>query len=292
MSNSLVVYGSFGAPKNVAGLCKAYDSVADLYGIGARASTQGSGASPIDYLRMPLHESARYESRIRRAMLDPCQTLEDFDASIYGDHTGSATEKRMREGLRDAFTRRTAMPYDRAASSRSVYYKEGLIESSLAKPFHISSLANNMLPLIFRYTRTGQANADKTLAISEFVPGALNLCFTHTPENNMRKYLPVVTSRFRRYLLRHPLRHPGVPSLEGRRITIYLHTPVECSGSGKDEFHLVVIPRKGLKFGLMPLYELPRAIDRIFHDNHKALTDCVAVNPVYDDFRSFALRAM
>lgn len=58
-------------------LCTAYDAVAGLY---ATCAYPGGGMAGMTtaHLRMPVTETARYESAIRRAMLDPCNSRDDF----------------------------------------------------------------------------------------------------------------------------------------------------------------------------------------------------------------------
>ena len=283
MSNDVFVQGSSSARNKVSYLCAAYDSVMSLYGDCAHPMG-GQYRHVPDYMRMAPDKSSRYESAIRREMLLPCDTVDDFFRMINDTAHAGVTERRMKERLRDAFDCRRKMPYDRHNIAMSIFETDGDTWRGLRKPFHTSN-AENMRVKILTY-RVGEHVNQSSLGIWERVPGGLNLCLTRLPENRMEEHIPIVSRLFYGILCKERL----IPA-EGLRIKVFMHTPIEFSSEGKDEFHLITSSKQG-KLVLMPHVELPRMVDYLFHINHENVTRGVALDTLANDFRGFALRAM
>lgn len=253
-----------------------YDAVAAVYTNCAYPALQ-DGA--IYHSCMPWDKARRYERNIRRAMLASCETLNDFRRKIY-DAPGTGTDEEIRGQLRDAYDRRSRMPYNRE-------------RASWPGPFHSY---DDISAAAFEYTDyfprgDGRKYRCKTLAVVEIEKDRVNLCFTLLPGNDLRSQIDYVADEFYR---KHLVARMDRDVFQGKRVDVYMHIPLEFSFHGRDEFLLVdsmhVEPKiKGP--ALMPLAELPRAIDYIFHQQHAKVTDRVEKYD-YNEFRGFALRAM
>lgn len=198
---------------------------------------------------------------------------------------GSLVERRLKRDLLEAFERRTKMPYDPPDVSAAGDHAGNTF--CFARPFQMSN-ARNITAGDIHYPHADTGINQTTLAAVEYVPGSANFCFTALPGNAIKAQVPCVARLFYNTLSRQSF----LPSLRGRAINVFVHTPVEFSRRGRDEFDLVHIEESSPKYSLISQSELPRMIDSLFCHAQGRVTTLVSQNPVYNDFRLFALRAM
>ncbi len=267
------------APKRLQSLRKAYGAVASLYDqcLSPEALT---GGAPNRLL--PGDKVYYFDEEMRRAMLAGLETIADFKREIAESEGDDQTDARLKAGLREAFSLREKTPYNK-------------VNTRYPGPFH--SMENTRFGLYEYQTyhphRNGTRPVHQTLVVAEIAEDCVNLCFTQTRKNLIRVEIDHVADSYYAHLRAANL-NDGL-SLKNKPVNVYMHIPTECGYSRQNEFSLVDPINKAGPTGVVPLIEMktmPRLIDYAFYKAHNKITNEVALNTLYNDFRGFALRAM
>lgn len=227
-------------------------------------------------------------SGLRRAWLSRFPDIASFKADIFppsGFHLiESPLERRLREGLKDLFVRKSGLPY-----GQPTYAVEGPV-------FESGNIFYGELSFENYYRQNKKKGPPnewdcKTFQIVERAPTHLNICYIRSSYNGLPYGIDDCADETVRVInRRYNNAARGIP------VQIFLFVPAEAGNGGPQGFVLIDRLHDGaLTPRGVPLDRLPPAIERLYYKHHKRIQPNLAgpgIDSPYMDFRGFALRTM
>lgn len=279
------------APQRLKALVAQYNAVADK--AGAVPHSQGT----VLVKGVPFQDYPDYLNGMLRLRLAGFKDMEDLDAAI---DRAARPPSPMGTILDDVDNRLADLRSRwRMVGRGQPGHHDGIQGPVFSNIESVSTLLLLHQNYGFSHPRKkGASEQDSTLGVVEWTDRALNMAFVETHANQLSAQVEHVADFLYGQLYKNT---PG-PDLKTQ---VFIYRPLEESRDGRDAFCYVdsekrvyasgAAQKNREDFGLPALREMssvPPVIDYIFHRSGVNISRSTANNPMYNDFRGFALRAM